>query len=139
MIQLRCTTFLLALSSLILLSSTNSKKSLTPGATEVNAVFAMHSKSKKKKEKHPYKVSYQLSNEEEMLATESESKGKDRLRYYQDDISSAQFVDNTFQELQDNRNLVVMELKEIGKDNIYRPLCKSPLQYDIAIELKTGF
>ncbi len=104
-----------------------------------NAVYAMRSKSENKRNQYPYKVTYRLPTEEEMLAAENELKTRERLRYYQNDIFSAIVVDNTFMELQENGNLVIMELKEIGKNNIYRPLFNTPLQYYTAAELKTGF
>ncbi len=104
-----------------------------------NAVFAMRSKSESKREQYPYKVTYRLPTENEMLTAEQELKNRDRLRYYQDDIFSTASLGYTFRELQENGNLIIMELKEIGKDKTYRPLFNTPLAFYEADRLKTGF
>jgi formylglycine-generating enzyme required for sulfatase activity len=104
-----------------------------------NAVYAMRSRSKSKREKYPYKVTYRLPTEAEMLSAERELKSRDRLRYYQDDIFSTRSSDLTFRELQENGNLIIMELNEIGAANTYRPLFNTPVEYYDNQSLKTAF
>ncbi|WP_055412329.1 SUMF1/EgtB/PvdO family nonheme iron enzyme [Nonlabens sp. YIK11] len=104
-----------------------------------NAVYAIRSKSEKKRAKFPYKVNYRLPKQKEMLQIENQLSSRDRIRYYQDDMFSAMASTLTFKELQENGNLMILELKEIGQDGTYLPLFNQPLQYYDRAELKTGF
>ncbi|SCY14702.1 Sulfatase-modifying factor enzyme 1 [Nonlabens sp. Hel1_33_55] len=104
-----------------------------------NAVYAIRSKSENKRARFPFKVNYRLPTQEEMLSVENELKGRERVRYYQDDIYSAMASTLTFKELQENGNMIILELKEIAQNGTYLPLFNVPLQFYDEAQLKTGF
>jgi formylglycine-generating enzyme required for sulfatase activity len=104
-----------------------------------NAVYAIRSKNKKKRDQYPYKVKYRLPTVAEMVAIENRMREKEQLLYYQDAIFSTAAGAYTFKSLQEEGDMVVLEMKEIAQDQVYNPLFNTPLQYYQPQELKTGF